>query len=163
MKFTRVIRDSFSTAEAARLAGLTPRQLDHWDRLGFLSPSVTRARGYGSARRYSFGDVVALKVAARLRSSGVSLARLRRCAAALRRLDRAGEADLSRARLIVSADKLLWVRSDREIIDLVREGQLLLVFAVGDVVAEAAGAARRLGRERPAIPAERPAARASLR
>lgn len=148
MEFTRVIRGSFSTAEAARLAGLTPRQLDHWDRLGFLSPSVMRARGYGSARRYSFGDVVFLKVAARLRASGVSLARLRRCAAALRRLNGVGSADLSRVRLIVSRDRVLWVRSDREVIDLVREGQLLFVFAVGEVIAETAGDVRRLGRKR---------------
>jgi DNA-binding transcriptional MerR regulator len=163
MKFRRVIRGSFSTAEAARLAGLTPRQLDHWDRLGFLSPSVARARGYGSARRYSFGDVVRLKVAARLRASGASLARLRRCAAALLRLDGVGSADLSRARLVVSRDRVLWVRSDREVIDLVREGQLLLVFAVGEVVAETAGAVRRLGRERPVAPVERASPRVLAR
>ena len=52
MKFTSVVARSFSTAEAARLTGLTPRQLDHWDRQGFLRPSVERAAGYGSARRW---------------------------------------------------------------------------------------------------------------
>ena len=79
MKFTRrLLRESFSTAEAARLAGLTPRQLDHWDRRGFLKPSVAAARGYGSARRYSFADIVRLRVAARLRASGVGLPRVRR-------------------------------------------------------------------------------------
>ncbi len=160
MKFRPVIQESFSTADAARLSGLTPRQLDHWDHLGFLSPSLTRANGYGSARRYSFSDVVRLKVAGRLRASGVSLARLRRCAAVLRRLDGAGEADLSRARLIVSRDRVLWVRSDREVIDLVREGQMLLVFALGEAVAETAGAVRRLGRERQAVADPRPASRA---
>ncbi|MGH9369644.1 MAG: MerR family DNA-binding transcriptional regulator, partial [Thermoanaerobaculia bacterium] len=46
MKFSGVLRHSFSTAEVARLTGLSPRQLDHWDRLGFLRPSLERASGY---------------------------------------------------------------------------------------------------------------------
>src|SRR6266545_1926409 len=112
MKFSTVVARSFSTAEVARLTGLTPRQLDHWDRQGFLGPSLERASGYGSTRRYSFADVVRLRVAARLRGSGVGLARIRRCAEALARLDPA--ADLGEARLIAVGSAVLWARSDRE-------------------------------------------------
>jgi DNA-binding transcriptional MerR regulator len=147
MKFNHVIAQSFSTAEAARLTGLTPRQLDHWDRLGFLRPSVQRASGYGSTRRYSFADIVRLRVAARLRASGVGLARIRRCADALSRLDPQGAADLGGARLIVVGARVLWARSDREVVDLLKEGQLVLVFSLGDAVGEAAGAVGRLTRE----------------
>ena len=93
MKFTSVIQSAFSTAEAARLTGLTPRQLDHWDRLGFLRPSLREASGYGSSRRYSFADLVKLRVAARLRASGIGLARIRRCVEAVKRLGEQGEAD----------------------------------------------------------------------
>jgi len=145
MKFTSVVARSFSTAEAARLTGLTPRQLDHWDRQGFLRPSLERAAGYGSARRYSFADVVRLRVAARLRANGVGLARIRRCAQALSRLD--PTADLSDARLLVIGSSVLWARSDREVVDLLRDGQLVLVCSLGDAGAEAAGAVARLSRE----------------
>jgi DNA-binding transcriptional MerR regulator len=145
MKFQSVIARAFSTAEVARLTGLTARQLDHWDRRGFLRPSVERARGYGSTRRYSFADVVRLRVAARLRAGGVGLARLRRCADALARLDPA--ADLGKARLLVAGSSVLWARSDREVVDLLNEGQLVLVCSLGDAVAEAAGAVSRLARE----------------
>ncbi|HVQ54992.1 MAG TPA: MerR family transcriptional regulator [Thermoanaerobaculia bacterium] len=145
MKFSTVIARSFSTAEAARLTGLTARQLDHWDRKGFLRPSLERASGYGSARRYSFADVVRLRVAARLRASGVGLARIRRCAEALARLD--PSADLGRARLMVVGTSVLWARSDREVVDLLKDGQLVLVCSLGDAVAEAAGAVARLSRE----------------
>jgi len=145
MKFTRVIAQSFSTAEAARLTGLSARQLDHWDREGFLRPSLERASGYGSARRYSFADVVRLRVAARLRAEGVGLAKIRRCAEVLARLD--PEADLGQARLIVAGSAVLWARSDREVIDLLQDGQLVLVCSLGDAVAEAAGAVERLTRE----------------
>jgi DNA-binding transcriptional MerR regulator len=145
MKFSTVIARSFSTAEVARLTGLTARQLDHWDRLGFLRPSLERASGYGSARRYSFADVVRLRVAARLRAGGIGLARIRRCAEALARLD--PSADLGRARLMVVGTSVLWARSDREVVDLLKDGQLVLVCSLGDAVAEAAGAVARLSRE----------------
>jgi len=145
MKFTSVVARSFSTAEAARLTSLSPRQLDHWDRKGFLRPSLEKASGYGSARRYSFADVVRLRVAARLRSNGVGLPRIRKCVAALARLD--PEADLGRARLIVVGSTVLWARTDREVVDLLRDGQLVLVCSLGDAVAEAAGAVARLSRE----------------
>lgn len=145
MKFTRVIAQSFSTAEVSRLTGLSARQLDHWDREGFLRPSLERASGYGSNRRYSFADVVRLRVAARLRAEGVGLARIRRCAEALARLD--PQADLGRARLIVAGASVLWARTDREVIDLLHDGQLVLVCSLGDAVADAAGAVERLTRE----------------
>jgi len=144
MKFSGVVRRSFSTAEAARLAGLTPRQLDHWDRLGFLRPSVSSAAGYGSNRRYSFADLVRLRVAARLRAAGIGLSRVRRCAEALARLDPAGGGDLADTRLLVAGNRILWARSDRELVDLLREGQLVLVFSVGEAVQETAFAVGRL-------------------
>ena len=145
MKFSSVVARSFSTAETARLTGLTARQLDHWDRKGFVRPSAGKASGYGSARRYSFADVVRLRVAARLRASGVGLARIRRCADALAKLD--PSADLGKARLLVVGSSVLWARSDREVVDLLKEGQLVLVCSLGDAVAEAAGAVSRLTRE----------------
>jgi Predicted transcriptional regulators len=151
MKFTDVIQDSFSTAEAARLSGLTPRQLDHWARQGFLCPSVQEASGYGSCRRYSFPDIVKLRVAARLRGSGVGLARMRRCVEALKRLDAGAGANLGQARLLVIGNRVLWARSDREVVDLLREGQLVLVFSLGDAIEETAGVVARWNRktERP--------------
>jgi DNA-binding transcriptional MerR regulator len=145
MKFSSVVAQSFSTAETAKLTGLTPRQLDHWDRQGFVKPSLEKARGYGSARRYSFADVVRLRVAARLRAHGIGLARIRRCAEALRRLD--PSADLGGARLMVAGPTVLWARSDREVVDLLKGGQLVLVYSLGDAVSEAAGAVERLSRD----------------
>lgn len=163
MKFSTVIARSFSTADVARLTGLTTRQLDHWDRRGFAGPSLERASGYGSARRYSFADVVRLRVAARLRASGVGLARIRRCAEAMARLD--PEADLAHARLMVVGARVLWARSDREVVDLLSEGQLVLICSLGDAVAEAAGAVGRLTREqrRRGLPVARRRARRESR
>lgn len=68
----------FKSSEAARLAGVSLRQLDHWDRVGLVSPSLAEAAGRGSARFYSFRDLVLLAAAARLRELGLGLSALRR-------------------------------------------------------------------------------------
>ena len=147
MKFKRwILRASFSTAQVARLAGLSPRQLDYWDRKGFLRPSVQPARGYGSARRYSFGDLVRLRLAGRLRAAGIGLAQIRRCVATLKRLD-PSRAGLSEARLLISGGRVLWVEGDDQLVDILHEGQLMLVFPVGEAVRDMAHAAEKLSAE----------------
>jgi hypothetical protein len=47
----------------------------------------------------------------------------------------------------VAGPRVLWARSDAELVDLLKEGQLVLVFSVGDAVAETLGAVARLTRE----------------
>ncbi|MBC7105109.1 MAG: MerR family transcriptional regulator [Firmicutes bacterium] len=61
------VKGFFRVKDVLQLTGLTYRQLDYWDRSGFISPSVAAAAGPGTERLYSFRDVVALKVAKRLR------------------------------------------------------------------------------------------------
>lgn len=142
----RRLEGSFSTAQTARLTGLSPRQLDYWDREGFVRPSLTRASGYGSARRYSFEDLVRLRVAARLRAAGFGLNKIRQCVRTLRRLDpsREGMADV---RLLVVGSRVVWARSNRELVDVLQEGQLMLVFPLGQEVRGVAAALKTLARE----------------
>lgn len=78
------VKRGFRTSEVAKLAGLTQRQLDYWDRTGFLKPSLARAAGRGSARFYSFRDVVELRIAKELRDAGIPLQALRRVVEYLR-------------------------------------------------------------------------------
>lgn len=146
VKFNRrILQASFSTAEVAKVTGLTPRQLDWWDRRGFLSPSVAGAAGYGSRRRYSFTDVVKLRLAARLRAAGFGLPQVRRVVETLRRLD-ASRDGFASARLLVADSRVVWARTDSELVDLLHGGQLMLVFPVGEAVADVARAAESLGR-----------------
>ena len=146
MKFNRrILQASFSTAEVARLTGLTARQLDWWDRRGFLCPSVTAASGYGTRRRYSFTDVGKLRLASRLRAAGFGLPQVRRVVESLKRLDPAADG-LATARLLVADRRVVWARTDSELVDLLHGGQLMLVFPVGEAVADVARAAEDLGR-----------------
>lgn len=77
----------FTGKKVMRLTGLSPRQLQYWDEQGFLSPSIKRRSGRGHRRLYSFRDLVALRVAADLRTNGVPLQQIRKVAAHLETLD----------------------------------------------------------------------------
>jgi DNA-binding transcriptional MerR regulator len=137
---------SFSTAQVSRLTGLSVRQLDHWDRQGFVRPSVAQAKGYGSARRYSFEDLVRLRVAGRLRAAGFGLAKIRQCVRTLQKLDPSKEG-MADVRLLVMGSRVVWARSERELVDILQEGQLMLVFPLGTEVAGMAAAVESLARE----------------
>jgi DNA-binding transcriptional MerR regulator len=71
-------KESFSTGEAVRITGVSFRNIDYWARTKFIAPSVAEAQGTGTERRYSFSDLLALRVARELREAGVSTQSLRR-------------------------------------------------------------------------------------
>ena len=76
---------TFGKKAALALTGVSGRQLEHWAAAGIIRPSVKSAAGKGSRREYSFQDLVALKLAKRLRDEGISLQKIRKSLAWLRR------------------------------------------------------------------------------
>ena len=58
---------AFSQELAGKIAGLTKRQLEYWDEIGLIEPSVAPKGGWGEPRLYSFRDLIKLKVAAQMR------------------------------------------------------------------------------------------------
>ena len=62
---------AYNTNTIIKITGLTQRQVDYWDRTHFIKPSIKEASGYGTARLYSFKDLVQLKVAKTLIDKGV--------------------------------------------------------------------------------------------
>lgn len=68
---------------ASRITGLTRRQLEYWDSSDVIKPSVAPYGGRGSARLYSFQDLIRLKVGAGLRQRGWRPSEIRRAVAAL--------------------------------------------------------------------------------
>lgn len=76
---------AFTSSSVARLARITKRQVEYWDRSGVYSPTLAKGRArqpYG--RIYSFRDVVAIRTLAVLREK-VSLQQLRAVGEHLRR------------------------------------------------------------------------------
>src|SRR5438552_17629395 len=71
--------EGFTSNQASRLTGCTPRQLRYWDQVGLVQPSVQSTGGRpGVPRLYSFRDLVALRVVRSLLDGGMSLQRVRR-------------------------------------------------------------------------------------
>ena len=58
---------------SAQIVGITYRQLDYWARTEPAATLDQRSQGSGSQRRYSYTDLVQLKVIKRLLDAGVSL------------------------------------------------------------------------------------------
>src|SRR5262252_8248695 len=71
--------DRFSRDEVQRILGLSPKQLDYWDRLELVS-----ARNEQGTRFYDFRDLIALRTVKQLIEQGIPASRLRRALAALR-------------------------------------------------------------------------------
>lgn len=82
-------RLAFPDKRAAELAGISMRQLRHWEKTGLVVPSVRRQIGpRNTVRLYSFQDLVELLVVAELRHRpGISLQHIRRLVSYLGTMD----------------------------------------------------------------------------
>ena len=123
--------DGYRGPQVCKIVGITYRQLDYWARTDLIRPSIADARGSGTQRRYSYRDLVELKVIKALLDAGVSLQSARRAIEYLR--ENLGE-DIASANLVISGNAALLARSDGEIIDLVKQGQgVLNIVPLGGV------------------------------
>ena len=113
----------FRGPQVCDIVGITYRQLDYWARTDLLRPSITEAKGSGTQRRYSYRDLLELKVIKRLLDAGISLQSARRAIGYLR--ENLGE-DVAAANLVLTGDSSVLASSGEEIIDLLRGGQGVL-------------------------------------
>jgi uncharacterized protein (DUF433 family) len=75
---------AFTRGRAAEVAGLSVRQVMHWDWTLVAQPSITRRVSQGKVvRLYAFPELMSLLVAAELRKSGIPLAHVRQVVAHL--------------------------------------------------------------------------------
>ena len=126
--------DGFRGAQVCSLVGITYRQLDYWARTGLLRPSITDATGSGSQRRYSYGDVLELKVIKRLLDAGLKLQQARQAIECLR-----GDlgADLASSQLVLAGSRSVLAQSDGEVVDLLAGGQgVFNILPLSGVVSE---------------------------
>lgn len=121
----------FSGSRTAEIVGITYRQLDYWARTDLVRPSLVDAAGSGSRRRYSYRDLLELKVIKRLLDAGIRLETVRDIFAYLR--EHLGE-DITTANLVIDGNQAMLVKDDGELIDLVRRGQgVLNILALASV------------------------------
>ncbi len=133
----------FSVEQVARFTGLTARQLKYADATGLLAPSVQADRGRGKRRLYSFPDLVALRLIARLRLQGVSLQAIRKAVSYLHQL---GREELPSMVLAVVDDDVTLVTPKQLAVSLVRRpGQLCFLIDLRGITEEVEAAIRAVG------------------
>jgi DNA-binding transcriptional MerR regulator len=118
-----VTEAGFRGPQVCDIVGITYRQLDYWARTDLLKPSITEAKGSGTQRRYSYRDLLELKVIKRLLDAGISLQSARRAIGYLR--ENLGE-DVAAANLVLTGDSSVLASTGEEIVDLLRGGQGVL-------------------------------------
>lgn len=154
--------EGFSGKRTAEIVGITYRQLDYWARTDLVRPSLVDAKGSGTRRRYSYRDLLELKIIKKLLDAGLRLETVRDVFAYLR--ENLGE-DVVSANLIISDGQVVLATSDQEMIDLIRKGQGVLNLLPLDSVKAEIDAVVALhpeaGGDAPAVADEAPATTAA--
>ena len=114
--------EGYSGTQAAKVVGITYRQLDYWARTDLIRPSLTDAAGSGSRRRYSYKDLLELRVIKTLLDSGIKLESVRDVFEYLRAHV---DGDISSAHLVINGNSVVLAQGD-ELIDVLQRGQGVL-------------------------------------
>lgn len=123
------------------IVGITYRQLDYWTRTNLVQASISGAKGSGTQRLYSYGDLLELKVIKRLLDAGISLQQARKALEVLRR----SGGEVATANLVLTGTNSVLAQSGEEITDLLRGGQgVLNILPLAGVVEELEAAIHRL-------------------
>jgi DNA-binding transcriptional MerR regulator len=107
--------EGFSGKAAAEVVGITYRQLDYWARTDLIRPELADAKGSGSRRKYSYRNLLELKLVKTMLDSGIKLESVRDAFEYLR----SQGTDISAARLCISEGSATLIRDDAELIDVV--------------------------------------------
>ena len=125
--------EGFGGPQVCAIVGISYRQLDYWARTDLVRPSLADARGSGTQRRYSYRDLVRLKVIKSLLDAGVKLQTARRAIEYLRE----DTASWETASLVLDGSDSVLARDGDDLVDLVRRGQgVLNIGPLGHVVEE---------------------------
>ena len=132
MEEAKTAEDGYRGPQVCAVVGITYRQLDYWARTDLVRPSLVDATGSGSRRRYSYRDLLELRVIKSLLDAGIKLESVREVFSYLK--DNLGE-DVATANLVIQGNQAVLVRDGGELIDLVKRGQgVLNVLALSHVV-----------------------------
>ena len=112
----------FSGQRAAEIVGITYRQLDYWARTDLVRPSLADARGSGSRRRYSYRDLLELRVIKTLLDAGIRLESVREVFTYLRQHV---TSDIAAAHIVISGNQVMLCDGD-QLVDVLKRGQGVL-------------------------------------
>ena len=124
----------FGKKAVVNLTGVSGRQLDYWATTGVVRPSAKSAAGKGTRREYSFKDLVALKMAKRLKDEGISLQKIRKALAFLRKHFPDLKQPLAELRFLTNGVTVYVGRDREKICDTLNQGQFVFSLALGEII-----------------------------
>jgi DNA-binding transcriptional MerR regulator len=127
-KRSPVIVDSYSAAQAAKVAGLSLHMIDYLCRNGIVEPSSGALRGRGRMRQYQYTDIVLLKVVAKLLNTGISVLRCKKSLAALRRRYPRTSGLLRKKYLVTDGDEVFL--QNNGVLERIASGQMSFAFVL---------------------------------
>ena len=122
-----------SGTRAAQIVGITYRQLDYWARTDLVRPSLADASGSGTRRKYSYRDLLELRMIKNLLDAGIRLETVRDVFAYVRTYV---DEDITSANLVISGTQVV-LCDGQQLVDVVRKGQgVLNVLPLANVKSE---------------------------
>jgi len=133
----------FGKKAVIALTGVSGRQVEHWATTGVVRPSIPAA-GKGTRRGYSFKDLVALRVAKRLKDEGISLQKIRKALAYLRKNFPEKKEPLAELRLLTDGRDLFVLTDDPNVALNALKRQFVFSLALGEIIAGLQGELKKL-------------------
>jgi predicted RNase H-like HicB family nuclease len=133
----------FGKKAVMALAAVSARQVEHWAATGVVRPSIPAA-GKGSRRGYSFKDLVALRVAKRLKEEGISLQKIRQTLAFLRKNFPEKKEPLTELRFLTDGKDLFVLTDDPQVALNALKRQFVFSLALGEIMEGLRGELKKL-------------------
>jgi DNA-binding transcriptional MerR regulator len=138
----KVDGEFFTARQVRSFTGVSYETLNYWAKIGLVNPSVSAAHGSGTRRVYDFEDLVAIRVAMRLRAAGIFGQAMIRILNVLHQAGFASPASVGIA-ITPTGDVVVTEKAGQSYSALHRPGQLLFDFTC-DCRSEAAELRRLL-------------------
>ncbi|MGO9174807.1 MAG: MerR family transcriptional regulator [Desulfobaccales bacterium] len=138
----------FGKKAVIALTGVSARQVEHWATTGVVRPSFPAA-GKGTRRGYSFKDLVALRVAKRLKDEGINLQKIRKALTFMRKKFPEKKEPLAELRLLTDGKDLFVLTDDPNVALNALKRHFIFSLALGEIIEGLQGELKKL-----AIPKE---------
>src|SRR3954467_1961804 len=112
--------EGVSGTRTAQVVGISYRQLDYWARTDLVRPSLADATGSGSRRKYSYRDLLELKVIKTLLDAGIQLESVPAAFSYLR--ENLGE-EVASAQLVIAGNSAVVVHDDAQLIEVLKRNR----------------------------------------
>lgn len=124
----KVVEEWYSVKRAAYLSDMTTAMVNYLCRYDLVTPSIGSKRGRGTSRKYSYCDLVLLRVISKLLANGISVLKLKKSLKALR--GRSANARLLlKERYVVTNGFDIYFQNE-SVIEMLESGQMVFAFVL---------------------------------